>query len=57
MIELKKIQLVLRGEEETMCYVQSKSVKTLDKFLIIKAENRDLELEAFNMEESMKFEF
>ena len=56
MMELKKIQLLLRGEEETMCYVQSKSVKTLDKFLIIRAEHRDLELEAFNTEESIKFE-
>ena len=56
MMELKKIQLLLRGEEETMCYVQSKSVKTLDRFLIIKAEHRDLELEAFNTEELIKFE-
>lgn len=28
-IELRKINMVLRGEDETICYVKSKSIKTL----------------------------
>jgi hypothetical protein len=54
-VELRKVNSILRGSQGTLGFIQSRSVKELERLIIVRWESRDLELEAFNIEESVKF--
>jgi hypothetical protein len=54
-VELRKVNCILRGSQGAMSLVQSRPVKELERLIILRWESRDLDLEAFNIEESVKF--